>query len=361
MQRLKTLYFLMRQASAKRSLPGQLLDLILHKLFINIGPRDYYYFEFYASDKSWAEKARYTSLRGSRYWLFEKNSFKYQILFTDKYIQKGLLSGLNLPTPRLLGLIGTSGSVRSREEFQLAIDRADHEFMLKPVSSYGGHGIRRIQKVDGSLFEGGQSVMLDEIWEDLSPHMARGVVMEAVIQNAAKIRDMNPSSLNTFRVITFSHPSKGWQPICSYLRVGRGNSVVDNRSSGGLVVQIDSDGTAVKAVDMESRTDYSHHPDHGAPIAGVVIEEFSDCVQFAVDASAHFSQMGVLGWDIALTEDGPMVVEVNAAPTIDNPQLVFGGLITDDLAEVLAPRRIFSRYPKTHMYPKFDHGGTRLV
>ena len=137
--------------------------------------------------------------------------------------------------------------------------------------------------------------------------------------------------------------------------------MVDNRSSGGLVVPIDADGKSVKGMDMDSRTDYSHHPDHGAQIAGVLIEEIRDCVQFAVDASAHFLQMGVLGWDIALTKDGPMVVEVNAAPTIDIPQLVFGGLITDDLAEVLEPRSFFSRYPKTHMYPKFDHGGRRLV
>lgn len=134
----------MRQASSKRSVPGQLLDLVLHKMLINIGPRDYYYFEFYASDKTWAEKARYASLRGSRYWLFEKNSFKYQILFTDKYIQKGLLSGLNLPTPRLLELIGTSGSVCTQEEFRLAVDRAPEEFMLKPVSSCGGSGIQKV-------------------------------------------------------------------------------------------------------------------------------------------------------------------------------------------------------------------------
>jgi len=114
-----------------------------------------------------------------------------------------------------------------------------------------------------------------------------------------------PSSLNTFRVVTFRFAQTGSLPICSYLKVGRENSVVD----------------------------------------------------LAVHASGHFSQMGILGWDIALTNSGPTLIEVNATPSIDNLQVVFGGLVTDEMAEVLKPRHIFSRYPKTHMYPRYLRGG----
>ena len=71
--------------------------------------------------------------------------------------------------------------------------------------------------------------------------------------------------------------------------------------------------------------------------------------------------MGILGWDIALTNSGPTLIEVNETPSIDYPQVAYGGLVTDEMAEVLKTRHIFSRYPKTHMYPDFMRGGSGRV
>ena len=353
MERLRKLLLLMKNASASRSIVGQCFDLVLHKLMINIGLRDYYFFEFYKQELTWEQKSRYASMLGSRYWVFEKNPFKYQILFTDKYIQKMLLTGLNLPTPAVIALLGTSGPVSSLQGFEAVVEDAPKEFVLKPVSARGGRGFRKFHKSQGELLEGDDPIQLGDLWHSLQADMSRGILVEETVHNTELIRQMNASSLNTFRVITFQFPNVGWQSICSYLKVGRRNSIVDNRHAGGLLVRIDNDGRTGSALDPKTGLEHSHHPETGAALAGVLIDGFSDVVDLAVDASAAFSEMGILGWDIALTPNGPTIIEVNASPAVDYLQAAYGGLVTDEMAQCLTRRHLFSRYPKTHLYP--DH------
>ena len=104
-------------------------------------------------------------------------------------------------------------------------------------------------------------------------------------------------------------------------------------------------------MNVKTRSEHSHHPDSGVTLSDTIVDGFQDVVNLAVVASAHFSQMGILGWDIALTPKGPAIIEVNAAPDCNYPQLAYGGLITDELKQVLSPKHMFSRYRMTHMYP----------
>lgn len=341
----------MKRAAGSRSMLGQCFDLVSLRLLLNVAPRDYYFFEFYRGDRTRAEIARYASVRGSRYWIFGNNPFKYQILFTDKYVQKNLFAGLGLPTPRLIALLGAGGTVSSLETFRDVLDGAPDEFVLKPVSSRGGHGFRRITKRNGTLLEGSDPVRADELWSGLQDYLDRGVLVEETAHNCDVIGRMNPSSLNTFRVITFRFPERGWQVICVNLKVGRQDSAVDNSGAGGLAVSIDDDGVTGQAIDFSTHTRHSHHPDSGTVLAGVQIDGFRSVVDLAVAGSRHFSQMGILGWDIALTDEGPVIIEVNASPACEYPQVMYGGIVTDEMARVLKPRHLFSRYDKRFMYP----------
>lgn len=351
MSRIRTLFRNMWDASESRNIAGQCFDLLALKIFLNIGPRDYYFYEFYKDELTWEQKSRYASQTGSRYWIFENNPFKYQILFTDKFVQKMLLTGLKLPTPGVIAIIGGGGSVSSLPEFQTAVDEAPPEFVLKPVSARGGDGFRRLVKRQEKLFESDREISVEDIWCDLRPNMERGVVMEETVRNHPALDSMNSSSLNTFRVMTFQFPDGRWEPICAFLKVGRAGSVVDNRNAGGLIIPVDEDGLTGPALESRTNTRWSQHPDSGAQLANIKLEMFQDVVDLAVRASKPLSHTGILGWDIALTPDGPVIIEVNAAPGVKYLQVIYGGIVTDEMAQVLKPRNLFSRYPRTHYYP----------
>lgn len=353
MSRIRKLKAYMREASRYRGVFRQILDIVETKLRVNLGPQAYYFFEFYKRDLTWEQKSRYASNRGSRFWVFGGNPFKYQILFTDKFVQKAFLTGLDLPTPRLLGFIVEGGPRSSLSDFQDLIENAPNEFVLKVASGRGGEGFRRIVRTGDILHEGCNVVELEQLWEHISNHLGRGVVIEETAHNVESLRRLNPSSLNTFRVLTFNLPGAGWIHLTSLLKVGRSGSFVDNRVAGGLVVAINEKGQTGVARDFRTNTDYSRHPDSGEQLSGITIDGYKDVVRLALDASLHFPQLGILGWDIALTPKGPVIIEVNAAPGIDYGQYLYGGLVTDDMTKALPKKNLFSRYPKTHLYPNY--------
>jgi hypothetical protein len=75
-------------------------------------------------------------------------------------------------------------------------------------------------------------------------------------------------------------------------------------------------------------------------------------------ASKKFGFLGTIGWDMAYTTEGPMVIEANSLWGTNYPPSM-GGFISDEMAKGLRKHHIFSRWDKSKMYPKF-HRKKRL-
>jgi len=59
---------------------------------------------------------------------------------------------------------------------------------------------------------------------------------------------------------------------------------------------------------------WERHPKTGAPIAGRIIQNWPAVAELAARAHRVFNGRMIIGWDLALTPDGPMVIEGNSDP-----------------------------------------------
>jgi hypothetical protein len=59
-----------------------------------------------------------------------------------------------------------------------------------------------------------------------------------------------------------------------------------------------------------------HHPVTGAPVAGRVLEAWPDIRALAEAAQRVFADRMLVGWDIALTPSGPVILEGNSYPDV---------------------------------------------
>ena len=66
---------------------------------------------------------------------------------------------------------------------------------------------------------------------------------------------------------------------------------------------------------------YYNHPLTNTAIVGYKVPLFKEAIKLAEELSAIIPEMGVVGWDIAITPDGPVVVEGNEFPGHDIYQL----------------------------------------
>lgn len=344
-------YTMMVEASEYRSIPKQIYDLIVHKLIINTHPVDYYLFEFYKQGKSWDEKSRFIGIRGSIYYPFENNLLKYNILFTDKYVQKLLYKGAGLPSPNLISTVGIDREISTQQQFTTFLSSIADDIVLKPISGAQGNKIFIVSRCGDEIYSNNNKCTPAEIWKDICTDIKRGFLIEERVLNRKQLADIFPTSLNTYRVVTIKTNDGKWHSPMTSLKVGTGNNVIDNIAAGGIFIMSDDDGLSTHAFDHANKP-VTHHPDTGVNLTGIKLDGFHEATELGLQASRKFGFMGTFGWDIAITTKGPQIIEGNLCWGTSYPG-VLKGMISEEIARGLKPRHMFSKWDKNYMYPNF--------
>jgi hypothetical protein len=138
-------------------------------------------------------------------------------------------------------------------------------------------------------------------------------VVEEVIAQHPDMAALYPRSINTLRMVTLNN-GKTVTLVLAICRIGNGDRV-DNFLHGGVMTRIDVDTGTLKyvCVDQQNNT-YETHPITGVRFVGYPIPMWEQCVAFAKKAAEVVPQVGYVGWDLAVTPDGPVLVEGNEFP-----------------------------------------------
>ena len=161
------------------------------------------------------------------------------------------------------------------------------------------------------------------VYRDLM-ELPEGVIEEYVVQHHILSR-LSQSSLNTLRVVTITSKSVPVTPDGAFtdiaymvIRIGGGTTIVDNLHAGGMLALVDKQSgiTITDGGDAEGNI-YEIHPVSGATIKGVKLPFFEEAKRMVYEMCSMELVEGYLGWDIGITENGPVFIEVNATPGID--------------------------------------------
>ena len=137
----------------------------------------------------------------------------------------------------------------------------------------------------------------------------KGYIIEEVITQNPKLATLHPQSVNTLRIYTTRSLRDGKLHItCAVIRIGRGNSKIDNYSSGGMVAEIDVDSGIVvsNAVD-EAGNEFSRHPDTNIRIKGFEIPQWGKVKQSVLKAHEQVKDLGYIAWDVVVLEDDSVI------------------------------------------------------
>ena len=138
-------------------------------------------------------------------------------------------------------------------------------------------------------------------------------IMQAAVKQHPTLAKLNPSSLNTIRVVSFFFEGKVHILSC-ILRVGAPNSKVDNVGAGGFACPVLEDGR-LKAKAVNRKAQWVTENSTGVKFADIKIPEFDkviETVRFAHKRLAHFK---LIGWDMTVdTQSQPVLIEYNTCP-----------------------------------------------
>lgn len=150
-------------------------------------------------------------------------------------------------------------------------------------------------------------------WEELSDWVTGELLVEEIVPQHKAIAAFHSKSLNTLRMVTMRKPDGSIELNHSFLRLGVGEQGVDNFNHGGIGVLIRKDGTLAKIGRYKdfTRPDATEHPDSHILFDGYKIPMYQECVQLVLRAHELNKNIQGVGWDVALTQDGPLLVEAN--------------------------------------------------
>lgn len=282
------------------------------------------YDEFEFEKRSESFRNDFLGKHEQRHYLQLLNPEKYYILMRNKYLTHKMLENTGVRKALLYAYYQPEGVVAPNDEIandvaglvRILRNKGVTECVVKATENSHGEGVRLIQDIQ---YAGNDATFLDHNGQraSLSAMLKwQPLIFESVIRQTQQFAAFNPSSVNTVRFMTALYPDNEVKIIATFIKIGRAGSIVDNAGDGGNVdVAVDiASGKLQYAIQYDGWrkvTDINVHPDTGATLNGVTIEHW-DAIKAEV---CRFQQAlpycRVAGWDIAITDEGPLVIEVN--------------------------------------------------
>lgn len=180
---------------------------------------------------------------------------------------------------------------------------------LKPIEGSSGVGVSKYTPAD---------------WVDAQAFLrtvraAGPSVLEDCVVQHEHMSALNPGSVNTVRIATLLG-DKAQGIVYAFLRIGNGK-VMDNVDCGGMAARVDLDSGKLLTVAADKQGHvFTQHPITGMPIIGFELPHFEQAKAMCLEAMCLVPQLRYVAWDVALTPDGPTLIEGNSFPSHAVPQ-----------------------------------------
>lgn len=283
-------------------------------------PKDYLpYREFKLS----REGAHYSTPSGRHY--------DSKILLRDKYIFSCYLeSALGVGVvPKTLGVLENDYVEEFDTKQRVSIEDfiSKHpRFFCKLIDGECADSVLLIQSSEGKLWNGKEKISIEGIKKAVS---GGRYILQNVVEQHELVNRINPSCINTIRIITIRGKSGAINVFAASMRIGVSkDSFVDNRAAGGMAVGITEDGRLKKYgfqhVEFGGKSE--KHPVTGMVFEGYQLPFWKEVVDLVTKAHGCFRGIQSIGWDVAITPTGPILIEGNDNWEVPNPQDSHGGL-----------------------------------
>ncbi len=192
------------------------------------------------------------------------------------------------------------------------------DLFLKPADLYGGKGISALPfDADRGGWIGAKGETLTAAEVLTYSGRVQGShpwVLQRRLRNSAAWTRFSPGALCTVRVVTGREtPGGPVEIVGGFMRFPQGNAIVDNCSAGALSADCDCESGRLDHVRDPARpwVALSAHPDTKAVITGEFVPAWDRVRALALQAHAPLPHIAMIGWDIAMPGDEPVLIEMN--------------------------------------------------
>ena len=267
-------------------------DMIKNFVKYGIGYTDYLKGDYINLTKE--QKKTYVTTKSYYKLLRYLNNPKYDATMSDKIVFNRIFS-------EFLGREWIDIRNTSLDDFKKFIKNKKTIF-AKPPTDFGGHGIKKIEVKDIKNLEELKNELLSK---------KLYLVEDAIIQHK-ELDKLNPYAVNSFRVVTLVKDGKSYI-LANALRI----NVDDGIAIGcqDAYMRLDESGKVCSRVVDDVVNVYEEHPMAKIKFSTVKVPFVKESFEMALKAALVVPEMRYVGWDIAITPNGPVIMEGNEYPS----------------------------------------------
>jgi hypothetical protein len=242
--------------------------------------------------------------------------------------------------------------------------------VIKPVGGIMGQHMLILDQVryDGSVItflnNTGETLTTDGIAKFLQSHPAvhyytqgyelflNGYLLEAKLRQHPFLAELAPSTTNTVRMVTFLNHRNEVDLHFAILRLGRRGSTGDNWDRGGLSVQVNLETGELGRGILKPKyggTWTDTHPDTNVRFAGRRLPFWREVSEVCMQAARLTPGLRSVGWDVVITEQGPVIIEGNPDWDLQMVQVHGDGYLQPSIRSELA--RLGVTFPDQSLPP----------
>lgn len=257
------------------------------------------------------------------------NPKSYRLLTADKIVFYEYCRGAGLRVPRYFGRISIARAnapdaykTAARVHFkQLLREAGDIDFIIKPALGVYGQGVIAL-RLSGDRYVDNEGVTRssDEIY-DLLAASGEGiyVLQERLFAHPEIATLTGTSNLQTVRMATYVNRQRHAVIVCCQMKIIGSDLLTDNFADGrrgNFIADIPKAGGQLSQVFRTADAGYGTvtvetHPRTNAVFRDFALPHWSEACELVRSAALAFLPLRTIGWDVAITKDGPILIEGN--------------------------------------------------
>lgn len=259
------------------------------------------------------------------------NPISWAPLIKNKGIFYRYCMALGIPIPKLYAVFfrKTAGwsyndsVLKTQEDWEGFFNiHLPSEFVIKPTQSACGHGVNFFTRTDKGFIDAfARPYTARQLYDTLlsNPEYDSFVIQQRLKNHLELIRLSGIKLLQTIRIITLTVSNNQYYLLHAHLKLITGKNVVDNFEhglSGNISAMVSLDNGLLKpaitiAKEGSGIKTISNHPKTGISFDQFQLPLWPETCKLVKETAQKLQPIRTIAWDVALTPDGPIILEAN--------------------------------------------------
>lgn len=306
-------------------------------------PQEYFYYRLWDAALSPEEKRQFIGKHAQARMHLACNDVAWYAPAHDKLLFHAAMAGAGLPVPQLLAIVHPTRGLANCPNLRSASAIADllrteslYPFFAKPIDGMYSLGVLRAEGIEGASDE----VVMHDGSRQAVMHLATelaarssGYLLQRVLRPHPDLATSYGNRLWSARLLVFLEPEA---PIIAraVCKVPTGANIADNFwRAGNLLAATELESGIIRRVVGGTGKDLVvdiPHPDTGRPLVGIAVPDWQTLVATCIQGAQTLPGVRTQSWDVAMTDAGPVLLEVNWGGDLNLAQLAWGRGVLDE-------------------------------